>query len=271
MNLDLEQAFTFLKNDEHWIKKLVIGAAIALFAIIILIAPCIFVCIAKSFTLKTAAMIVICTIIAGFCGLIVSGFALKTGHLLIKDRNTKLPEWKDYLEFLFIGFKSFLGSLMYYIPFLIFSFCAGFAEIALEHAVKIHIISNNAASFINFCTNSIYNLVYLLCILFFIAVHINFLRDLNPFSYLNFVKAAKMLKGNILKYFIMVLVIFAVGLAFEIAGVICILTIIGIVVVPFIIIYIHLVSVNLMAQFANISDKNNSLECNKEQGEHNES
>ena len=219
MNLDLEQAFTFLKNDEHWIKKLVIGAAIALFAIIILIAPCIFVCIAKSFTLKTAAMIVICTIIAGFCGLIVSGFA----------------------------------------------------EIALEHAVKIHIISNNAASFINFCTNSIYNLVYLLCILFFIAVHINFLRDLNPFSYLNFVKAVKMLKGNIFKYFIMVLVIFAVGLAFEIAGVICILTIIGIIIVPFIIIYIHMVSVNLMAQFANISDNNNSLECNKEQGEHNES
>ena len=69
----------------------------------------------------------------------------------------------------------------------------------------------------------------------------------------------------------LLLVIFAVVLAFEIAGVICILTIIGIVVVPFIIIYIHLVSVNLMAQFANISDKNNSLECNKEQGEHNES
>ncbi len=36
-------------------------------------------------------------------------------------------------------------------------------------------------------------------------------------------------------------------------------------------IYFQIVSVNLMAQFANISDKNNSLKCNKEQGEHNES
>lgn len=99
--MDIGSAFTFVFDDQDWIKKLAIGGLIVLAGIITI------------------------PILVGFAILLlVSGYMIEVLKNVRDQNPTPLPEWTDFGALLKTGFFVFVIGLVYYIPVYVFA-CAG--------------------------------------------------------------------------------------------------------------------------------------------------
>lgn len=108
--MDIGSAFTFMFDDEEWVKKLAIGGGLALVGVIL--SP------------------------------ILIGFALflpLLGYMLeviknVRDGQTKLPEWTDFGNLFVKGLMLFLIILIYQIPVIILACLSGGINAAMTQA-----------------------------------------------------------------------------------------------------------------------------------------
>ncbi len=245
----LEETFSFCKNDNNWLKKLIIGTGISLLALIIMLTPIILAFASKTFNFSIVLQIILGIFLAFILACAVNGFCIKAAHERIHDRNAKLPEWNEFWTFVFIGFKCFVGSTLFYIPYL----AIGFVIVIFDG-----ILQSNGSSTIKdnlIFINYLYQALYFLFLLFYFAFNANFIIDYKISSYINAVKAYKRIKDCVLSYVILVILIFAFGCILNIISLVLFLTIIGIFVLPFIWIFLNLITLDLTVQFLNITEK----------------
>lgn len=246
MNYNIEESFTLVKHDPNWIKKMLIASGIAIVSLLLFFVPPIIALVGKTFNIAIAIEIGICWIIAGFLSMALSGYCLKAANERIFYRDTLLPDWRDFWSFLFLGFKSLLGSLMFYLPILAIGLavgiCDGFSK------------STGSTSGTSFLLNSIYNILYFVFLFFYFAFNANFLKDFNVFSYLNYAAAYRRIKGNFVQYAILVALIMALGFVFNFVAFFLCITVVGILLLPFATIYMQLVSLDFAAQFIRITE-----------------
>lgn len=248
---DLENSFSFFKTDSDWIKKLLIGSGISILAVILILAPLIFLFALKISKLIAISIILMCWIISFILFCAVNGFCIEAAHERIYDRSAKLPEWNEFWTFVFLGFKSTLGSILFYCPLIAIASVVFVFEIVSKH--------NGSSSMDDMTTfvNCIYNILYFVFLFFYFVFSANFLKDYNVFSYINVVSAYKRLKGNWVNYFILVALILAFGFMFNLLSFVLFLTVIGILLIPFVFVFLNLLTLDLTAQFLSITEENN--------------
>ena len=91
--MDFGQAFTFVFEDEEWIKKIGLGGLLCLIPII------------------------------GW--LVVMGWGVEITKRVINKETEILPDWSDFGGYLTRGFLVFLVAFVYLLPVTIFSGCSG--------------------------------------------------------------------------------------------------------------------------------------------------
>ena len=91
--------------------------------------------------------------------------------------------------------------------------------------------------------------------MFYFVFNASFLKDFNVFAFINIAKAYRMLKGCWKQYFTALLLILAVGVVLNIASIILVLTIIGVILIPFVFLYFQIVMMDITAQFVRIEEE----------------
>lgn len=253
MKYNIEESLTFVKNDKNWGKKLMIGTVIGIVAGLFFFLPSIVALITKIFNPAVMVEIVICWIIAGILCLGLSGYCIKACHERIFYRDAQLPEWNDFGGLIFLGFKSVLGSFMLYLPIIAIGLVAGMYEGFGSSANKL--AANYVGTMgISSIVNIIYNVLYFVFTLFYFAFNANFLKDFNIFSYLNYAAAYRRINDNLVQYAILVAMILAVGFIFNTVIFVLCVSVAGLLAVPFAVLYMQLITLDLTAQFIRISE-----------------
>jgi membrane protein len=250
VNFEIEKAFCFIKNDSDWLKKLLIGAGINLGAFLSMLICVFAVLFTRAFNVGGFLIAVLPCALFLVAALGVYGFTLQYGQDRIRNENAPLPEWKDFSSFLFTGFKACLGAWLYFIP--VFAL-AGLSFI-VQVSAKVH-GGADSYTIASLVVNSLYNLFYLIFLVFYFVFNASFLKDFNVFSFINIAKAYRMLKGCWKQYFTALLLILAVGVVLNIASIILVLTIIGVILIPFVFLYFQIVMMDITAQFVRIEEE----------------
>ncbi len=257
MKYDLENILTFVKNDENWIRKLIIGSLFIIASIVVWVIPF----TALFFIPKISILLfIIAAFVCVIIGLAVYGYSLQAAHDYIKNPETKLPEWADFWSHVFVGLKAAVGSLLFYLPVLFLGAASLGLSIYLEKQSETQEMYKILLQYFNIIADTVY-VVYML---FYSLFNANFIKDFNPFEFLNVSAAYKLLKNNVLNYLILALLILAVGVIGNIASVFLVLTIIGILLIPFVSMYIMIVCGVLTARFVQIAEESKISDTNLE-------
>ena len=250
MKYDFERILLCVKNDEQWIRKLTIGALFLIIIAFLLTLPVFSIFLLKSFALNFL-LFVFFYIAAGVIALAVTGFGLQFAHDYRLDSNTNLPDWHNFWSLTFVGFKAFLGSVLFLLPVILFVIVSFVLEVQFKD-IAVHSELFKSTYFI---FNAIAEIVYILYFVFYFLFCANFIKDFNLFEFLNFASAYNLIRYNVLNYLILMLIVLALNVIFNTVALIFALTIIGLLLVPFISIYIQIVSCCLIARFIQIADE----------------
>jgi hypothetical protein len=102
--MDIGKSFTFVFEDEDWIVKVLIGAAILLVGVLF-------------------SWVLLIPIILAF--LLLGGYGVEITRRVIRGDARTLPDWNDWGALISDGLKLFVIVLVYALPFIIISACLG--------------------------------------------------------------------------------------------------------------------------------------------------
>lgn len=102
--MDIGKAFTFVFEDEDWIVKILIAAAILLVGILF------------------SWMLVIPLILAAA---LLSGYGVEITRRVIRGNPQTLPEWEDWGALIADGLKVIVIGIVYALPIILVSICLG--------------------------------------------------------------------------------------------------------------------------------------------------
>ena len=122
--MDIGKSFTFVFEDDQWIVKILIAAAILLLGILF------------------SWMLLIPLILASA---LLGGYSIEIIRKVLRGEVDSLPEWDNWGELLMDGLKVIVIGIVYALPLIILSVCLG---------VPIGAFSEDAAgasSFLSFC------------------------------------------------------------------------------------------------------------------------
>lgn len=261
MKYDLESVLACVKNDEHWIKKLVIGSVLSISTILLLLIPLLlFLALFHSPDAVPAVLLLFafCFVVCTIIGLSLLGYCFKAGHDYLNDPMTKLPEWSDFWQLVLIGFKGTLGSILFYLPVMFLTAAYFFTAMHFEPLDD----KSESVKTLLFCFDIFTELLFWVYTLFYSLFMANFMKDFNPFAFLNVSEAYKLLKGNGLNYFILVLIVLALSSLLGFSWIILALTIIGLLAIPFVSLYVSIMSCILTARFMQIANEPKNVEQN---------
>jgi hypothetical protein len=88
--MDIGRAFSYVTEDERWITKMLIGGLVSILGAFIIVGP-----------------------------IIMLGYVIRTARNVANGVARPLPEWEDWGGLLSDGFKGFLVSLGYMVPYLV--------------------------------------------------------------------------------------------------------------------------------------------------------
>jgi len=109
--MDIGKSFTFVFEDEAWITKLLLAAAILLLGILF------------------SWMLLIPLILALA---LLGGYSVAVTRQVIGGELSKLPEWDNWGELIADGFKVIVIGIVYALPIIIISLCLGLPIAALS-------------------------------------------------------------------------------------------------------------------------------------------
>ncbi len=244
MKIDIEKAFTYVKNDPHWVKKFVIGACLgifpALFQLIRVFMP-------DTKNLSAAQMqdvmifipfLLILAILGMLCSLFLSGYSVKNANIRIKNPESMLPEW-NFGEYFVLGFKNIAANMIYIIALLLIVFGIIMLFYSITHEKTITTILS-----ILFCIP-----VFIIFLIVLNLGFVSFTTDLKFTSYFKFNRMKKLVNKHILTFLLFIALTAGLSMLVSLANDILTLTVLGIVVIPFINFYQTTITSDLIAQF----------------------
>ncbi len=179
--MDIGSAFTYVFDDEEWIKKLAIGGALVLVAMI---------------TIPILVGIVILFIPVGYMFQVLKN---------VRDENPNpLPEWTDFGNLLKVGFFVSLIGIIYNIPVYLFACAAPIVQLLPEMA-QMDSDAAGAIAFVALCLNCVQIVLSLLIGFILPAAIIKYAQDDNFGSAFKFGEIFSFISGNIGDYIIAVL------------------------------------------------------------------
>ncbi|MCB0196486.1 MAG: DUF4013 domain-containing protein [Anaerolineae bacterium] len=216
--MDIGSAFTYMFDDEDWIKKLAIGGAIAFVGLIL-----------------TPVIIGIALI------MVLNGYMIETLRNVRDGQPRPLPEWTDWGGLFKTGLFVFVIGLVYSIPAIILACGGGIVQgVAPQMDSDVADILFIVAA----CLNCLQIIVGLICGLFIPAALIRYAQFDTVASAFQFGEIFSFIRNNIGDYIIVVLLSWVASV---IAGFGIILCFIG---VFFTVFWSYLVSANLYGQLA---------------------
>lgn len=254
MKYDFEKILLCVKNDEQWIKKLTIGALFLIIIAFLLMLPLFSAFLFKNFVINFTLFVVF-YIIAGIIGLAVNGFGLQFAHDYRLDSKASLPDWQNFWSLTFVGFKAALGSILFLLPVILL----GIVSFVFEIHFKGSDSHSELFKTIYFIFNAIANIIYILYFVFYFLFCANFIKEFNLFEFLNFSSAYQLIRGNVLNYLILVVIILSLNTLFNTVALLVALTIVGLILIPFVAVYIQMVSSCLIARFVQITDESKKM------------
>ncbi len=179
--MDIGSAFTYVFDDEEWIKKLAIGGAIFLVG---------------ALTFWILIGIVILFIPTGYMFLTLKN---------VRDENPNpLPEWTDFGNLLKVGFFVSLIVFVYQIPALLL-YCATFVVQFMPQMTQMDADAASAIAMVGVCLWCFQIIVGLLIGFILPAAIIKYAQDDNFGSAFKFGEIFSFISGNIGDYIIAVL------------------------------------------------------------------
>lgn len=239
MGISLKQAFVFVPQDRHWVSKVLIGGLLLFFPCFIYVFPGIRRLLFNPinyYALTVFSILIFIGVLA------ICGYFFKVIHNRIVHENGRLPSWKFFNYYIYIGFKAFVGGLLLSLPFVLTNaLICYFAPLSFSKEVLPFII----------CIA----LVHFVYTLFYVMLALNFSLDFKIASFLNIKKAFTLIKHNILNYLILVCECIFVFICYFILSMILFHGQILALLLPFFSFYMCLVFSDLFAQFeVNLKD-----------------
>src|SRR5574344_1070797 len=245
--MDFESALTSIAKDEQWSNKLLAGGGIIFCMIFTVILPLIIFLLSDS---------IICGMIAAVLSLLAFflltflflGYVCKYANEKITNADAKLPNWIGFGKLIVIGFKYIVGILIYTLPLNIVGL-AFLSILIFSLSSRSHDFLHPAWFFFMVFLGAIVLSLYILTMLFMPLMQCNFLKSFKIVSFIDFKSAFNMLKNNINNYFILILLLIALSVLYQIVFGILSFTIVGLIFVPMFILYLYLVIAELYVQF----------------------
>jgi len=179
--MDIGSAFTYVFDDEEWIKKLAIGGALVLVAMI---------------TLPILVGIVILFIPVGYMFQVLKN---------VRDENPNpLPEWTDFGNLLKVGFFVSLIGIIYNIPVYLFACAAPIVQL-LPDMAQMDSDAASAIAFVAICLNCFQMILSLLIAFILPAAIIKYAQADSFGDAFKFGEIFSFISGNIGDYIIAVL------------------------------------------------------------------
>lgn len=224
--MDYEQAVTYVFKDKDWIAKIAVGGLMSLFGF--LIVPVLF----------------------------VNGYYIRTIRW-VKDGNTdSLPEWDDWADLLATGFRYWVTTLIYTLPFVLISgflYLLVFGLPILLPAIGGKGNDSLAAAIAIFSVVGMFifeGLVMVMSILMLFwlpVVAIRFAATDSIKACLDFGELYRFIKTNFSKYILVILILWAFGYLASLGFILCCVGLF------FTVFYAQLVGAHLKGQLANLS------------------
>ncbi len=245
MKINIENAFTYVKNDPQVVKKFIIGSCLGIFTVLIDIIRLFMPENTESIKQSPEAMqgllllvsvVLILMLISLVCSFFLTGYFMKNAHIRIKNPDSFLPEWNFGL--LLKGVEAAMGALIYIIVLVL----AAAAVISLFYALTSNTLVTTILSLI----------VLIPVVLAFIVVvnlgSISYAVDLRFASFFNFSRMKQIWNENIGSV-VLYLVLMA-GLSFLVSMIsgLLTLTIIGIAAIPVLNFYQLMIVSDLLSQ-----------------------
>lgn len=253
MTLNIENSLKYPIKDPKWKKKVLIGGSLMTLQVI-----CNFLNqfsssfkeIAKSAPEKAlyfipliAAVVALVILFAMFTG----GYYTKNINQRISKPDSMLPDWSEWGNLFFIGFKATSATMIYIITVVTMAIILFVATVKLIGDSTIGVIVGLLL---------LMPLVFFVTILFSIA-NLAFATNLRFSSFFNFKLMKNLIKNNAGEFFLYLILAFAVSMLYSIVSIVLALTIVGIVLLPFLYFYQFLIISDLASQFIR-----NSLKIN---------
>ncbi|MCB0211199.1 MAG: DUF4013 domain-containing protein [Anaerolineae bacterium] len=216
--MDIGSAFTYMFDDEEWIKKLAIGGAVALVGAIL-----------------TPILIGIALLLP------LSGYMIDVLRNVRDGQPRPLPEWSDWGGLFRTGLFVFVIGLVYNIPVIILACGSGIVQ---SVAPQMDPDTADALMIAGACLSCLQIVVSLICNLFVPAAIIRYAQFNTVSSAFQFGEIFSFIRNNIGDYIIVVLLSWVASV---IAGFGVILCVVG---VFFTFFWSYLVSANLYGQLA---------------------
>ena len=259
MGLNVEYAVKYMFKDQQWKKKFLVGWVFMLGMVVLNILSN----FANFFSdlkyeqlkpylhLLPILLIVfsILFLISFVLGLFSSGYFAKNINLRIFKPESELLEWNNWKDIFLVGFKFNIAYLVYFIIF--------FLILLIFHIIFFTLTSLLSPAGIAKITvlmglilGVILSLILIIILVFYLAAAtLAFCTDLKFASFFNFSLIKKFITKKFFDYFIYLLLLFAVSTLVSIVNSILMITIVGILLMPFTLFYQFLVQNELAAQF----------------------
>ena len=249
MELDFEKALTYIAKDPQWVNKFLAGSGIILAALGVMIFP--FASLLTGSSKSFCALMIMSCAVSVVLWLAVSGYVCETAHRRIKNtEDYTLPDWTDFGGLIALGFKYSIGYFLYFIPVLV---------VGLIFAGLCFFIGNPFAGFHHHMSGFSFGILvfagafllflYLLAVIFLPLVMSAFFEDKKVLSFVSFDKAAKLIKGNVSNYVMLIILFIAMSILVSIITSILCVTVVGYIFFPLVYMYAYLVISELCAQF----------------------
>ncbi len=256
MEMDFEKAFKFITEDKDWKKKLAIGGGLELLSIIAVLVPLLLpvVCLEWQSLGFTSFLALFATglIIFSVLNLAILGYLSLTTHNRIHNHEKFLPEWSGFGHLIITGLKTVIGHVLFFLPFI---FISGiFLLVIMTPSVfQNSLLSSLLTALFTIAGLFGYFILYVFIVVFYFLLFGSFLKDLKMLSFLNFKAAIALVKNNIINYLIFWLLIIVISIMVQFISILLVFTIVGIVLVPWLIFYSSLITADVIAQFVKTS------------------
>jgi hypothetical protein len=147
--MDIGKSFAFIFEDEDWIVKILLAAAILLLGILF------------SWALLIPLIL---------AGIVIGGYAVEIMRRVIEGDPDELPEWDNWGDLFADGFKVWVIGIVYALPAIIAGICLGIPVTALaEEAEGVSVFFSLVLSCFNFLWAIVMSIVLPAAIGFFVA------------------------------------------------------------------------------------------------------